>query len=151
MPVNSDSYWLIGIGSTSIAIKASEVAFIAPVADVNAGTGTLSISGQEFPVYAFTDDFHLTRYNPDYFRFCACLVSNRRDIFAIAINSIKQETFGAKTAFYNLPPIMTNPLFDRLVEIYDEVVLLTSSSKIWDQINTELKLSGKTSALLKVS
>ncbi len=150
MQANQDSYWVITVGKTTLALQANEVVFIAPIADLNSGKSTISISGHEVPVYAFDDGFQLTNCDPSQFRFCACLVSNQRDVFALAIKSIKQETISAKTVLYNLPLIMVNPLFEKLVEIDNQAVLISTTSKIWNEIQLQLS-STALSTKLKVS
>jgi hypothetical protein len=151
MLVNQDSYWIITIGKTSIALQAKEVAFIAPIADLIRDSATISISGQEVPVYAFNDNFQLRDIDHSQFRFCVCLVSNQRDVFALAIKSIKQEVISAKVVLYDLPLIMSNPLFEKLAEIDNQATLISASSKIWQEIQFQLRAPAASSTILKVS
>lgn len=151
MQANQDSYWIITIGKTTLALQANEVAFIAPIADLNSDKSTMSISGHDVPVYSFDDEFQLANCNPSRFRFCACLVSNQREMFALAIGAIKQETLGTKFVIYDLPLILTNPLFEKWVEIDNQSVLISRSDKIWHEIQCQLGVPATSSAILKVS
>lgn len=151
MPANQNSYWVVSIGATLLALNAREVGFIAPISDLNANTSRITISGRDFPVYFFDDDFQLIQCSPAYFRFCVCLIGQDGEIYSVAINSIRQEVFNENTPVYELPKIMVNPLFDKLVEINGEPILITSSNKIGNQISFQLKQSSITSTLLKVS